>query len=184
MIYYWIQLAITFISSFYFSKKVPIDATITTKHRVSIFDCEGFRYMSNTRYVSYMDFIRFKLTFKSNLFRETIKKGIIPILASQKIIYKKPLKLWDTFTVTLKNEGWDNKWVYHSHVFKKDKIIYAIGYTKVAFWKKNKVQNMLDIIHKSGLIRDERLPPQHILNLFNNDSNLLKPKKDSHLYIR
>ena len=43
-------------------------------------------------------------------------------------------------TVTLKNEGWDNKWVYHSHVFKKDKIIYAIGYTKVAFWKKNKVQ--------------------------------------------
>ena len=184
MIYYWIQLAITFISSYSFSEKVPINTTITTKRRVSIFDCEGLRYMSNTRYISYMDFIRFELTFKSNLFRETIKKGVIPILASQKIIYKKPLKLWDTFTVTLINEGWDNKWVYHSHIFKKGKIIYAIGYTKVAFWKKNKVQNMLDIIHKSGITKEVNTPSQQILNIFNNDTHLLKSKTGSHLYIR
>ena len=176
MIYYWIQLAITFISTYYFSDKVPINTTITTKRRVSIFDCEGFRYMSNTRYISYMDFIRFELTFKSNLFNETIKKGIIPVLASQKIIYKKPLKLWDVFTITLKNEGWDNKWVYHSHTFQKNNAIYAIGYAKVAFWKKNKVQNMLDIIHKSGITEDAKLPPLHILNLFNNDTHLLKSK--------
>jgi hypothetical protein len=131
-----------------------------------------------------MDFIRFELTFKSNLFRETIKKGIIPVLASQKIIYKKPLKLWDKFTVTLKNEGWDNKWVYHSHIFKKDDTIYAIGYTKVAFWKKKEVQNMLEIIHKSGITKEAQTPSQLILNIFNNDTHLLKPKTDRHLYIR
>ncbi|MGB0896777.1 MAG: acyl-CoA thioesterase [Flavobacteriaceae bacterium] len=174
MIYYWIQLAITFITSYYFSKKVSVNTTITSKRRVTFFDCEGFRYMSNTRYVSYMDFLRFELTFKSNLYRETIKKGIIPILASQKIIYKKPLKLWDKFTITLKNEGWDNKWVYHSHIFKKDDVIYAIGYTKVAFWKDKKVQNLIDIIHKSGLTENAKSPSQHIITIFNNDSYLLK----------
>ena len=47
-----------------------------------------------------MDFIKLELTFKSYLFDHTIKKGITPILGSQKMIYKKPLKLWDTFTIT------------------------------------------------------------------------------------
>lgn len=176
MIYYWIQLFITFISSYYLSDKVLVNSTITTKHRVNICNCEGFRYMSNTRYISYMDFIRFSLTFKSNLFHETIKKGIIPILASQKVIYKKPLKLWDVFTVTLTNEGWDDKWVYHKHTFKKDNCIYAIGYTKVAFWKKKKVQNMIEIIHNCDSSIKLHPPTKLILNLFENDAKLLKPK--------
>lgn len=176
MLYYWIQLFITFITSFYLSDKVAVDSTITTKHRVNICDCEGFRYMSNTRYISYMDFIRFAITFRSNLFRETIKKGSIPILASQKVIYKKPLKLWDVFTVILSNEGWDDKWVYHKHTFKKDNTIYAIGYTKVAFRKKKEVQNMIEIIRNCDDTIKLKPPTKLVLNIFNNDSLLLKSK--------
>jgi len=121
-----------------------------------------------------MDFIRLELTFKSNLFDNTIKKRITPILGSQKIIYKKPLKLWDTFTVTLKNEGWDDKWVYHSHVFKKKNIIYAIGYTKVAFWKNKEIQNLRAIISDCEIKYLAKTPNAEIKNIFNNDSKLLK----------
>jgi len=121
-----------------------------------------------------MDFIRLELTFKSNLFNNTIKKRVIPILASQKIIYKKPLKLWDTFTITLKNEGWDDKWVYHSHVFKKDEHIYAIGYTKAAFWKNNEIQNLRAIISDCGIKTPPKIPSKAIKNIFNNDYKLLK----------
>ena len=34
------------------------------------------------------------------------------VLTSQKIIYKKPLKRWKKFNITLKIEGSDEKWVY------------------------------------------------------------------------
>lgn len=174
MVYYWIRLTIVFLSAYFSPKRVAIDSSITVKHRVTVFDCEGLRYMSNTRYVTYMDLIRFRLTFKSNLFNETIKKGTIPTLASQKIIYKKPLKLWDNFSITLTNLGWDNKWVYHSHVFKKDNDVYAIGYTKVGFWKNKKVQDLKEILTRSGIEKDQLVPPTHILNLFKTDTILLR----------
>jgi len=126
-----------------------------------------------------MDFIRLELTFKSNLYQNTIKKGITPILASQKLIYKKPLKLWDTFTITLKNEGWDNKWVYHSHIFKKDNDIYAIGYTKVGFWKNKQLQELTPIINNCNLKKPHRLPNDIVTTIFKNDSEYLKSKTNS-----
>jgi len=174
MLYYWLHIIYIFITAKFFPKKIPIDTTITRKRTVNIFDCEGFKYMSNTRYISYMDFIRLELTFKSYLFDHTIKKGITPILGSQKIIYKKPLKLWDTFTITLRNEGWDDKWVYHSHVFKKEDYIYAIGYTKVAFWKNKEIQNLRVIISDCGITNLVKTPSEAIKNIFNNDYKLLK----------
>ncbi len=73
--------------------------------------------MSNSRYLYYMDFIRFEIMFRSKLYEHTAKKGIYPILGSQKIIYKKPLKRWSRFTITLILEGWDDKWVYHKQIF-------------------------------------------------------------------
>lgn len=179
MLYYWIHIAYIFIISKCFSKKVLPNETITRKRLVNIFDCEGFQYMSNNRYISYMDFSRFEILFRSNLYNATIKTGMTPILASQKIIYVKPLKLWDHFTITLINEGWNEKWVFHKQIFKKGKDIYAIGYTKVGFWKNKKVQNMIEIISKCGVKPTNKTPSQEILQLFINDSNLIKKQHEA-----
>ena len=86
-----------------------------------------------------MDFIRFEILFRSKLFDNTFKKGIFPVLGSQKIIYKKPLKRWTKFKITISLEGWDDKWVYHSQTFKQKSEIYAVGYSKVAYWKNKKM---------------------------------------------
>ena len=94
MIYYWFHMIYIFIGSRLFWKKVKLESDITRTRRVSILDCESLRFMANSTYFYYMDLIRCEVVFRSKLYENTIKKGMFGVLASQKIIYKKPLKRW------------------------------------------------------------------------------------------
>ena len=174
MIYYWLHIAFVFIGSRFFWKEVDLWADLTRTRRVSLLDCEAFRFMANSKYFYYMDLIRLEILFRSDLYKNTIKKGMFPVLGSQKIIYKKPLKRWEKFDITLILEGWDDNWVYHRQVFKCQDEIYAIGITKVGFWKKHKIQNMRDIIFNSGITQEDMEASPEILNLFKNDYDIIK----------
>lgn len=174
MIYYWLHIIYIFIGSKFFWKKVELEADLTRNRRVSILDCEAFRFMANSKYFYYMDLIRLEIMFRTDLYKNTAKKGMFPVLGSQKIIYKKPLKRWTRFDITLILEGWDDNWVYHRQVFKRNNEIYAIGITKVGFWKKHKIQDMRDIISKSGIKSKEKIVAPDILNLFENDYAIIK----------
>ena len=68
------------------------------------------------------------------------------VLGSQKIIYKKTLKRWAKFTITLVLEGWDDKWAYHRQIFEQKNQVCAVGFAKVAFWKNKKAQDMRAIL--------------------------------------
>lgn len=178
MIYYWLHIVYIFIGSRFFWKKVGLEADLTRKRRVSILDCEAFRFMANSKYFYYMDLIRFEVLFRSDLYKNTIKKGMFPVLGSQKIIYKKPLKRWNTFEITLVLEGWEDNWVYHRQIFKRNGEIYAIGVTKVGFWKKHKIQDMRKIISDCGVTKKEMIVSSNILNLFKDDYSLIKYTED------
>lgn len=121
-----------------------------------------------------MDFIRFEKMFRSELFANTVKKGMYPVLGSQKVIYKIPLKRWSSFTTTLVLEGWDEKWVYHKQVFEQHNRIVAIGYTKVAFWRNKKAQNIPKILKNSGVKQSQMPVPQKVRTVFERDYELLQ----------
>ena len=177
MLYYWLHLFYIFIGSRLFWRKVDLISNQTRKRRVGILDCDTFRYMSNSKYAYYMDFIRFEKMFRSQLYDNTVKKGMFAVLGSQKIIYKKPLKMWSTFHITLVLEGWDDKWVYHKQVFTQNNQLCAIGYTRAAFWKNKKAQDMRMILENSGVTRTEMNPPEEIHEIFNRDYQLLKANR-------
>lgn len=174
MIYYWLHIIYIFIGSRFFWKKVNLESNLTRNRRVSILDCEAFRFMANSKYFYYMDLIRLEILFRSDLYKNTIKKGMFPVLGSQKIIYKKPLKRWTKFDITLVIEGWEDNWVYHRQIFKQNDEIYAIGITKVGFWKKHKIQDMRKIIADSGISKKEMVVSGDILDLFKNDYDIIK----------
>tara|TARA_R110000868_G_scaffold97101_5_gene267123 strand:- start:11437 stop:11979 length:543 start_codon:yes stop_codon:yes gene_type:complete len=174
MIYYWLHITYIFIGSRLFWKNVNLEENLTRTRRVSILDCEAFRFMANSKYFYYMDLIRFEILFRSDLYKNTIKKGMFPVLGSQKIIYKKPLKRWMKFEITLVIEGWEDNWVYHRQVFTRNDEVYAIGITKVGFWKKNKIQNMRKIFANSGVAKKEMIVSNDIFNLFESDYNIIK----------
>ncbi|NNE77099.1 MAG: acyl-CoA thioesterase [Pricia sp.] len=163
-----------FIGATFFWSKVDLISEQTRKRRVGILDCDTFRYMANSKYLVYMDMIRFEKMFRSKLYENTVKKGMFAVLGSQKIIYKRPLKRWTTFKITLVLEGWDDKWVYHKQVFTQNDQLCAIGYTKAAFWKNKKAQNMRTIIKKCGVEQTEMKVSPEIQDIFNNDYQLLK----------
>ena len=174
MIYYWVHIIYIFLGSRFFWKKVELESNLTRKRRVSIGDWEAVRGMANSKDFYYMDLIRFEILFRSDLYKNTIKKGMYPVLGSQKIIYKKPLKRWMKFDITLVIEGWEDNWVYHRQVFTRNGEVYAIGITKVGFWKKNKIQDIRKIISDSGVARNAMVVSNDILNLFESDYNIIK----------
>jgi len=174
MIYYWLHIFCIYICGKFLWKSVDLGADLSRTRRVSILDCDALRYMSNTRYFYYMDFIRLEILFRTKLYDNTFKKRIYPVLGSQKIIYKKPLKRWSKFTVTLVLEGWDDKWVYHKQIFSNDNVIYAVGITKVAFLKNRETVNMRKLMADSGIKKPEMNPTKEILNIFKDDYSLLK----------
>ena len=173
-IYYWYRCLKIFIYSRLFYSQVNVNAIITRNYRVSVLDCEGLRYMANSRFNYYMDFIRLELMFRSSLYDNTVKKGMLAILGSQKVIYKKPLKLLSKFSVKLILEEWDEKWAYHRHIFIQDHQICAIGLSKLAFRKNKKMQNMEKIIIDCGIAKSGIRPTPAIKHVFNQDYELLR----------
>ncbi len=178
MIYYWLHLLYIFIGSKLFWSKVDLISNQTRKRRVNILDCDTFRYMSNSKYAYYMDFIRFEKMFRSKLYDNTVKKGMFAVLGSQKIIYKKPLKMWSTFHITLVLEGWDDKWVYHKQVFIQNNHVCAIGYTRAAFWKNKKAQDIQAILKNCGVTQSEMKLAPETHDIFDKDYQLLKSATD------
>ena len=174
MIYYWLHMIYIYLGSKLFWKKVKPSSNLTRTRMVNILDCESFRYMANSKYFYYMDLIRYEVVFRSKLYDNTVKKGMFGVLASQKIIYKKPLKMFKKFDITLILEGADDKWVYHRQVFKQNQQICAIGYTKAGFWKNKKAQSMNDILMKSDPQYIIQPPSKEVLNMFESDYSLLK----------
>ncbi len=174
MLYYWLHLMYLYLGSRFFWKKVSIEDDLSRTRRVNILDCDALNYMANSKYFYYMDFIRYEVLLRSKLYDTTFKKGMFPVIGSQKFIYKKPLKRWSKFTITLILEGWDDKWVYHRQVFKRKGEVYAIGFTKVAFWKYRRAQDMRKIIAASGALHKEMDPPTTILRLFESDYSIIK----------
>jgi len=113
MIYYWLHIIYVYIGSKFFWKTVDLESDFTRSRLVSVLDCDALNYMANSKYFYYMDLIRLEVMFRSDLYKNSVKKGMFPVIGSQKIIYKKPLKRWSKFSVTLMLEGWDDNWVYH-----------------------------------------------------------------------
>ena len=174
MIYYWLHIIYVYIGSKFFWKTVDLESDFTRSRIVSVLDCDALNYMANSKYFYYMDLIRLEVMFRSDLYKNSVKKGMFPVIGSQKIIYKKPLKRWSKFSLTLMLEGWDDNWVYHRQVFKQNNRVCAIGYTKVGFWLKHKIQDIRPIIANSGLTKPEMTVSSEVLDFFMNDYDILK----------
>ncbi len=144
MIYYWYRLFRILIGG-KFQKKLSFEDIYTRSYRVGVFDCEGLR----------------------------VKKRLAPILGSQKIIHKKPIKLGTKFSVKLETVGWDDKWLYCLHTFEQNGTIMAVGVTKGLVWKKDEPQALMEVLINSGVTNLNKKTPDWVLQLFDNDRNIL-----------
>jgi len=172
LIYYWYTLLKIFVLK-NFQKEVTYNQTIRRTFRVGPFDCDGLRVMTAAKYPVYMDFVRWELIARSKLFKAIVKSGLAPTLGSQKIIYRKPLKIWSKFDVVLESVGTDDKWIYNVHYFEQEKEVKAIGITRALIWKRNIPTALSDIMKEVGATETKE-PPLWVLKLFNEDKEIIQ----------
>lgn len=175
MFYYWCRIIWILIAR-RFQSEISIEEELTRTFRVRLFDCDGFRVMTAFKYAAYMDFIRWEMIARSKIYSEILPKGLAPTLGSQKIIYRKPIKLWTKFELRLKTLGWDEKWVYHIHKSEQKGEMKAVGITRALIWKKDKPQILREILQNAGVKNLEKTPPEWVTNLFESDSNIIQDK--------
>jgi acyl-CoA thioesterase FadM len=173
MIHYWYMIAKIMVLR-KIQQPVAFDATLERSYRVRLFDCDGLRVMTASRYPAYMDFIRWELIARSPLFGAIVKRGLAPTLGSQKLIYRRPLKRWTRFKLRLEMVGWDDKWVYHLHHFTQEGRIHAIGVTRALIWKRDVPSLLADVIREAGGPSSAKAPPGWVNDLFVNDTTLLE----------
>lgn len=175
MFYYWYRILRILLSS-RFQQPLDINQPFSRTYRVRLFDCDGLRVMTASRYPAYMDFIRWELLARTRLYHEIVLKRLAPTLGSQKLIYRRPLKRWTRFTLHLETAGWDEKWMYHIHRFEQSGEIKAIGITRALIWRKDKPQVLRDILSNAGVDSIVKTPPEWVLNLFKDDAAILTGK--------
>ncbi|QJR38296.1 acyl-CoA thioesterase [Gemmatimonas groenlandica] len=172
MIHYWFTI-VKILALRHVQPSVAPDATIRRTFRVRLFDCDGFRVMTASRYAAYMDFIRWEMIARSPMYHAIVTRGLAPTLGSQKLIYRKPLKRWTQFEVELELAGWDDKWIYHIHRFVQHGEIKAVGITRALIWKRDVPSVLADVLRDSGVTRPVMNPPGWVFELFAQDKEII-----------
>jgi acyl-CoA thioesterase FadM len=171
MFHYWLTIG-RMLASRYTRPRVRFDATIRRRFRVRLFDCDGFRVMTAAKYPMYMDFIRWEMIARSALFEAVVRRGLAPTLGSQKLIYRKPLKVWTTFELELELAGFDDKWIYHIHRFVQGGEVRALGITRALIWKRDVPTALADLMQAVGAT-EPMPPPAWVQEMFAADRELL-----------
>jgi acyl-CoA thioesterase FadM len=63
----------------------------------------------------FMDRVRFELSLRSGFWRVMRENGVMPVLASLSIRFRKSILLWQKFEVTARLVTWDERWFYVEH---------------------------------------------------------------------
>ena len=94
----------------------PLEPSVLTFH-VLPNDLDPNRHMNNGRYLTIMDLGRLDLTLHSGLMRQVLRRRWMPVLGGAFITYRRPLKLFQAYTLTTRIVGWDAKWIYMEQTF-------------------------------------------------------------------
>jgi acyl-CoA thioesterase FadM len=172
VLHYWYSIGRMLLSR-YTRPRVHFDATIRRTFRVRLFDCDGLRVMTAAKYPMYMDFIRWEMIARSPLFGAMLRRGLAPTLGSQKLIYRKPLKLWTRFEVALELAGYDDKWIYHIHRFEQQGELRALGITRALIWRRDIPAALAQLLQDVGAT-GPMPPPTWVSELFAGDKALIE----------
>ena len=114
----WYRLLLTFLLSFFRPKILLTDST-TLFFRVFPFEAD-FKYMNNSSFWTIAEMGIMDIYFRSGAFKVCRNNHWMPLMTSQKIVYRKPLKRFERFQLRTRIIYWNDKWVYFNNTFLKN----------------------------------------------------------------
>ena len=80
--------------------------------RVLPTDLDVMGHMNNGVYLSIMDLGRMDLMRKAGAWTRLVKAGVLPVMASETITFRRSLMPWQRFTVETRLVGWDERAIF------------------------------------------------------------------------
>ena len=132
----------------YFKPRLPhIKPTNNLSLRVWPNDIDINFHMNNGRYLTICDLSRVDMFIRTGLAKTMLKEKWFPVIAEHTMTYKKPLKPFQKYMVTMAVTGWDDRSFNMVHTFFVDDRVMAEGTSKGVIVSK-----------KEGVI-----PPQRVM---------------------
>ena len=78
-------------------------------------DLDMNMHMTNSRYASFMDLARVSFMIRNGGWQRIRGAGLYPVLGSLSVRFRRPIKLFQKFTVSARVVSWDDRWIYIEH---------------------------------------------------------------------
>ncbi len=115
------------IASFFKPELAIIRPENSLTMRVLPNDLDINMHMNNGRYLTICDLSRVDVFIRTGLARTMLNEGWIPVISVHTMQYKKPLKLFQKYKVTMKIVDWDDKSFQMEHHFTVGDRVVATG---------------------------------------------------------
>jgi acyl-CoA thioesterase FadM len=143
----WCRLFMIFISSF-FQKKILLSDISTLSFRVWPQEADK-KYMNNASFWTITEMGQMEFLFRTGLYKFCRRYHWSPLVGSQKMVYRKPLKRFERYQLKSKIIFYDDKWLYFEQTFQKNNQMIANSLIKVLFRSKDgniPVQKILSVL--------------------------------------
>jgi len=147
--------------------KTHITSTITHRYWANPFDSDWCNVINAGRYFTYTDAARWEIAGRTGFLKFLLKNKWVMIAGGQKIIYRRPVKIFRRFHLKSKIVGWDDKWIYTSFEFKQHNKTCSVLFTKLGIRSKEGLFSPINALSKLG--QDQINPPDWVLKHFQDD---------------
>ena len=165
----WFRLFLTFFMSF-IRQKIFITDTSTLSFRVWPFDAD-LKYMNNSSFWTIAEIGVMDLYFRSGALKICKKNQWLPLMTSQKMVFRRPLKRFMKFQLETRIIYWDERTIYFNHIFLKNGKLIANCFIDVVLVSKNGKIAPQKIMAELGV--KSKLPYNDIIRLSNNLNRFL-----------
>ncbi len=156
----WLRCLWVLVTGF-FKKRLGLLEESCLSFRVFPNDLDLYLHMNNGRFLTLMDLGRIDLILRSSLGKVSQKQGWNPLVGSILMRYRRPLRLWDAFTLKTRILGWDEKWFYIEQRFEKNGDLLALGLVKGLFKSRTGVVSIQDLLKAAGeSLLSPEIPPK------------------------
>lgn len=157
-------------------------AKMTSTFFANPFDSDWGNGIQAGRFLTYTDAARWEIGIRVGFLKVLFKNKWVIISGGQKLIYKRPVKIFRRFQITYQITGWDNKWLYAAHVFHQNGEVKAVVFTKLGLRSKKRLVNPHDVFAATGF-KTASPPPLWVLKQFADDVTTLEESSQNLLAI-
>jgi len=116
-----------------FGKPVGFFEEARYRFRCLPLDLDFNLHLTNSRYASFMDIARVAMMVRNGAWGRFRAAGLLPVLGSAAVKYRRGIKPFESFDVTCRTIGWDEKWIYLEHKLLVGEHVAAVAIMKAAF---------------------------------------------------